>query len=134
MSAEPLRKNTMKAIRACRPRWCLAAALAVASAHASALGGYQFCESPGPGPRAYVSPVFDGERVDPHGSFERYLAGRYRLADVHARCFTLPTEREARQFRTQRIEILHWDGWQHVIATPWTPGSEAAVAGADDRG
>ena len=108
----------------------IAASIGAGTVRPSALDGYQFCEAPAPGTRAYVSPVFDGAAADPQASFERYLAARYQLAAVHARCFRLASEREAQQFRTQRIEILYWDGWQHVIATSWTPGGAANVGSA----
>ena len=105
--------------------------VAVATAHASNLDGYEFCEAAGPGTQAYVTRVFDAADTDPQAPFERYLETRHRLDGVHARCFTLGSERDARQFRTQRIELLHWDGWQHVIATAWVPGNGPPVAGAD---
>jgi len=111
--------------------WLAACGFLAASAFADdrtipAIGGYQFCEAYGPNPRAFVSPVF-GADVDASASFERYLAERYQLHDIHARCFELGTEREADSFRQQRIELLHWDGWQRVVATLWTP---AAAPGA----
>ena len=112
--------------------WLAACGFLAASAFADdaappAIGGYQFCEAYGPSPRAFVSPVF-GADADASASFEQYLAGRYQLHAVHARCFRLGTQREADSFRVQRIELLHWDGWQRVVATSWTPAG--AIAGS----
>ena len=114
--------------------WLVASGFLATSALAdtesiSSIGGYQFCEASGPNPRAFVSPVF-GADVDSRASFERYLAARYQLSDIHARCFRLGTEREADSFRAQRIELLHWDGWEHVVATTWTPAGAPVVGDA----
>jgi hypothetical protein len=126
--------NAARFIRSLLTYGCLiAASIGAGTAHPSALDGYQFCEAPAAGTRAYVSPVFDGAATNPQVSFARYLAARYQLADVHARCFRLASEHEAQQFRTQRIEILYWDGWQHVVATSWTPQAAAVVAGNAGR-
>jgi len=122
-----------RSVRTLRRGWLAALSIGAGSAHAAALGGYQFCEAAVSGPRAYVSPVFDGDGADPRPAFQRYLAERYRLGTVHARCFRLASEHEAQDFRTQRIEILHWDGWEHVVATAWSPGADAAAAGGADR-
>jgi len=113
--------------------------LVVGSAASSApvpLDAYGFCELPGEGTRAYVTPVFPAPNVDTTSSsadafanaFRTYLVTRYELHDGNAQCFTLSSQAEAQQFRTQRIEILHWDGWQDVVATQWTPALNAGVA------
>jgi hypothetical protein len=86
---------------------------------------YAFCEARANNTHAYVTPVF---HMRPSGSTQRfadYLRRRYTLVDVTARCFTLASKRDALQFRTQRIGVLHWNGWQHVVATHWTPSVEA---------
>ena len=101
--------------------WPLASSAAVGGA----LNGYSFCEAKGKDTHAYVTPVFDMRPTGSTTAFEDHLRSRYALHDITARCFTLASKRDAQQFRTQRIEILHWDGWQRIVATQWTPNIEA---------
>ena len=82
---------------------------------------YQFCESGNvPNGTAYVSPVFEDPLRDVRTEYSNYLAATegYR---GQVKCYALPSRASAQSFRTQRIELLHWNDAMNVVATQWSP-------------
>ena len=82
---------------------------------------YEFCVSgQAKNAKVYISPTFQNPLHDVHEAFAGYLGNSHGFR-VDAHCYTLPSKELADEFRDQRIQILHWDGLDHVVATPWKP-------------
>jgi hypothetical protein len=82
---------------------------------------YEFCVSePATNSKVYVSPTFQDPLRDVHDAFAGYL-GNSRGYRGNARCYTLPSRELADEFRDEEIQILHWQGLDHVVATQWQP-------------
>jgi hypothetical protein len=86
---------------------------------------YEFCVSdPATNAKVYISPTFQDPLRDVHDAFAGYL-GNSRGFRGDAQCYTLPSQALADEFRDEEIQILHWQGLDHVIATPWKPVEDA---------
>ena len=86
---------------------------------------YEFCVSdPVTNSKVYISPTFQDPLRDVHGAFAGYL-GNSRGYRGNARCYTLPSRELADEFRDEEIQILHWQGQDHVVATQWQPVPDA---------
>ena len=82
---------------------------------------YEFCVSqPATNAKVYISPTFQDPLRDVHDAFAGYL-GNSRGYRGDAQCYTLPSRELADEFRNEEIQILHWQGLDHVVATQWQP-------------
>jgi hypothetical protein len=94
---------------------------------------YEFCVSePATNSKVYVSPTFQDPLRDVHDAFAGYL-GNSRGYRGNARCYTLPSRELADEFRDEEIQILHWQGLDHVVATQWQPVPDSLTS-AQSRG
>ena len=101
-----------------------AAATADRSAAKSSIP-YEFCVSkPATNAKVYISPTFQDPLRDVHGAFAGYLGNSLGYRG-DAQCYTLPSQQLADEFRDQEIQILHWEGLDHVVATQWRPVPDA---------
>jgi hypothetical protein len=104
-----------------------AAATADRSAAKSSIP-YEFCVSkPATNAKVYISPTFQDPFRDVHGAFAGYLGNSLGYRG-DAQCYTLPSQQLADEFRDQEIQILHWEGLDHVVATPWQPVPDALTS------
>jgi hypothetical protein len=86
---------------------------------------YEFCVSdPATRTKVYISPTFQDPLHDVHEAFAGYLGNSHGFRG-NAQCYTLPSQELADEFRNEEIQILHWQGMDHVIATPWKPVEDA---------
>jgi hypothetical protein len=86
---------------------------------------YEFCVSePATNAKVYISPTFQDPLRDVHDAFAGYLGNSIGYRG-NAQCYTLPSQELADEFRKEEIQILHWQGLDHVVATQWQPVPDA---------
>lgn len=106
-----------------------AAATADHSAPSAAIP-YEFCVSEtAANTKVYISPTFRDPLRDVHDAFAKYL-GNSRGYRGDAQCYTMPSRELADEFRNEEIQILHWQGLDHVVATQWQPAREVLTTTA----